>query len=181
MKQRIMQQFLVLVVLLSASFFVIHTSVSAQSGLEQKHIEKIQQNCVTAQTTMQRVQKSDLATRINFGRAYDALMTKLMEPLNTRAVANRAPVAPALAEKTTNLEVNVETFRDHYAEYNNKLNETIRIDCRKHPEAFYALAVESKKLRAQLAQDITILKRITNLYQQDIIDYQKNLQQGTAQ
>lgn len=177
MKKLKIQRWMLGVALLLMVPIAMHTTtVGAQDAGTDEHLEKIRQNCVTAQVTMQRVQQSDLATRINFGRAYDSLMTKLMEPLNSRMVASRATIAPALAEKTTELEVSVETFRDHYVEYTTTLNGAIRTDCQKNPAQFYATTQRSKELRTQLANDIKMLKQVTSSYQKDVSDYAETLE-----
>lgn len=157
------------IALLVAVPFLTHNFASAQSqNFTESHLEKIRQNCGTAQGSMQRVRQSDIATRINFGRAYDSLITQLMTPLNARAVTDQSSSAPELAEHTTALTIEIEQFRSDYAEYVDKLNRAISMNCQERPADFYGALQEAQGLRARLAEDVKELKKISDEYRKTV-------------
>lgn len=163
---------LALALIMSAAIiFSFSSQVQAQDSLSEPQIEAIRQNCTDAQVTMQRVQHSDIATRINTGRAYDALITRQMAPLNSRASLNRISIAPLLAEDTRSLENVLSSFRDHYNEYTDTLSRALRVKCQDKPEEFYGYVQDARQLRKDLSEDIKNLKKLTEEYGREVDDY----------
>lgn len=169
MKKLTTKSLLVSIALLVAIPFLTNNFAAAQTQeFSEEHLEKIRQNCGTAQSSMQRVRQSDIATRINFGRAYDSLVTQLMTPLNTRALTDQSSSAPKLAEHTTALTLKIESFRDDYVEYVDVLNKAIAMKCQERPADFYRAVREAQKLRKRLAEDVQDLKKISSEYRKTV-------------
>lgn len=180
MKRRLLQPLLLGVILLAIVPFTSYSLAGAQTTVsDEAHLEKIRQNCVAAQGSMQRVRQSDVATRINFGRAYDSLTTQLITPFNTRAVTHQSSSAPLLTEQTTALTIKVEAFRDDYVEYIDALNRAINMNCQDRPADFYTATEQAHDLREQLANDVKELKKITGDYRKTVESIAKTLEGNT--
>lgn len=173
---------LVLIFMASAALvFSFSTQVRAQESLSEAHLEKIRQNCVNAQVTMQRVQHSDIATRINTGRVYDALITRQMAPLNSRTALNRISIAPLLAEDTRSLENTLSSFRDNYSDYTDTLSRAIRLKCQDKPEEFYKYVQDARELRKELSEDIKNMKKLTEEYGREVTEYVDELKKAGSE
>lgn len=171
---------LVLALVAFATILVFSAPVQAQDSPSEEHLEKIRQNCVSAQVTMQRIQHSDIATRINTGRVYDALITRQMAPLNSRTSLNRVSIAPVLADDTRSLENVLLSFRDNYADYTDALSRAIRLKCQDKPEEFYRYVQDARELRQDLSEDVENMKKLTKEYGEEVSGYIDELKKTEA-
>jgi hypothetical protein len=165
-------------VLGAAAFIVALIPLAAwaqQSTLTSSHIEKIRQNCVSAQVTLQRVQYSDVAIRINRGQSYDGVLSKLMAPFNSRVALNRLDQAPQLTDKTNTIEAAVADFKRHYVEYEDTLSATLAIKCQDRPVAFYDSLNHTRELREMLANDTKRIQVAVNEYMSIVDGIEKSL------
>lgn len=170
---------LALVAIVGVAFSVGGLAIAQSPELSEEHLQKIRQNCTAAQITMQRVQQSDIATRINYGRAYDSLQTRLMTPLNTRTVVDRSQIAPPLAEQTKLFSTKVDAFRDDYAAYTNVLSSAIRMKCQDKPAEFYETVKRAQELRAKVARTTEEIKAVIREYGRITADYRQSLEGET--
>lgn len=167
---------LVFVALVIASAAVFPASVFAQqSKLTTEYIDKIRRNCISAQVTLQRVQYSDVVVRINRGQAYDELMTKLIEPFNSRAALNKLSQASSLTEKTTAIQNALSTFKQRYVDYEDTLSKTLGIKCQDTPVTFYDSLTRTRELRSALGGDLRAIKAAIETYKQEIANIQKTI------
>ena len=150
-----------------------------QSTPTAAHIEKIRQNCLSAQVTMQRIQYSDVAIRINRGQAYDTLLSKLMAPFNSRVALNRLGQAPQLSDKTNVVEMALADFKKHYVEYEDTLSATLNIKCQDRPVAFYDSLNRTRELRASLASDLVRLRAALDEYKKIVNALELSLGEDT--
>lgn len=168
------------VAIVAVAVLASNFAMAQSPELSEGHLQKIRENCSAAQITMQRVQQSDVATRINYGRAYDGLLTRLIKPLNNRTVVDRSQIAPHLAEQTTLFSTKVDTFRDDYAEYTGVLSSAIRMKCHDKPAEFYQVVKRAQELRAKVARTTEEIKAVIREYGKVVTDYRQSLE-GEAQ
>ena len=57
--------------------------------LTERQLNLVRSNCATTKTVLERIRANDALVRINLGREYDALSTKLMAPMNSRIALNK--------------------------------------------------------------------------------------------
>lgn len=141
------------------SIFVMAASVAspvfadaADTNLTPKHIATIRQNCIEAQSTLQRIQRNDVVVRTNRGRSYDGML-KLMDALNARIKSNSV-IAPKLEDIRASLQQKFKQFYSDFTKYDSSITDTIHIGCGSQPEVFYATLTQTRGLRVQLANDI---------------------------
>lgn len=160
-----MKRFFVFVAVLSAT--LIGTHVSAQdphsSLMTEAHIERIRNSCVEAQTTLSQLHASDALLRVNRGRLYESISTKLMTPFNSRiALNNRNSLTlPAI---TSRYEQELAAFRQNYQTYEEAMSRTLKIDCKKQPVAFYDSVAETRTKRQQTHQSVLKLRQTIQDY-----------------
>ncbi|HEX6258673.1 MAG TPA: hypothetical protein VFZ48_04290 [Candidatus Saccharimonadales bacterium] len=161
-----------------ATLILTPQAFAQQAKLTEKHIEAIRQNCLAAQVTMQRLQYTDAAARINRGSAYEALMSKLIVPFNSRSALNRLQTTQQLLSTTDNLERVFTDFKKRYTAYEEALSATLSIKCQDQPVTFYDNLSKTRDLRKQLATDITLLSKTFAEYQKIIDGMSKKLRDG---
>ncbi len=169
---------LMLLVALVASPFAMAANNS--SNLSSKQIESIRQNCVQAQVSLQQIQYSDAAGRVNRGQAYETLLNKLMAPFNSRVALNRLDIATDLTSSTTDLENAVNVFKSDYNTYSDALANTLTVKCQSNPQDFYSALQEARIDRQQVHKDIQIIDGLMEQYDQQIVGLSKSLANDTA-
>jgi hypothetical protein len=93
--------------------------------LTDRQIDVIRANCLNAQSTIQQLQRSEAATRVNRGRSYESI-SKLMAALNSR-VALKKLNAPGLNSSTAEMEKRFNAFKDDYSAYEDGLNTIFKL------------------------------------------------------
>ncbi len=173
---------LIAALILTATLAVAPFAMAANnsSGLSDKQIENIRQNCVQAQVSLQQIQYSDAAARVNRGQAYETLLNKLMAPFNSRVALNRLDKATDLTSATTDLENAVNTFKNDYNTYSDALANTLTIKCQNKPEDFYAALQEARDGRQQVHSDLQAVDVLINQYDKQVVDLGNSLDNGTA-
>ena len=135
--------------------------------LTDTQIEVIRQNCVSAQSSMQRLELNEAVTRRNRGVSYEATL-KLMAALNSRIAYNKL-TAPNLASLTAEVEKKRTQFVENYINYNNSYNVTMRLpNCREQPVTFYDYLTQTRELRTKLATSVDDIDRLLDSYQQSL-------------
>lgn len=148
--------------LATALVVLVSPFVSAAEPLDDTRIEIIRQNCSDAQVTLQRVLRSDTASRVNRGRAYEETI-KLLAAFNSRAALNTYNI-PDLIESTASFEAEFVAFKATYIKYDESLKNTLRIKCTEQPVTFYDSLTKTRELRAALAVHITSMNRLLDTY-----------------
>jgi hypothetical protein len=122
---------------------------------------------------MQQLQRTEAATRVNRGRAYESI-SKLLIALNSRVALNKLN-APSLAATTTEMDKRFNTFKDDYSQYEDKLVATIKLKCSEQPVTFYDSLTQVRELRAKAADDIKSLNEVLDTYQSAVNDLRANV------
>ena len=150
-----------------ASLLVLLASpnVSAEGEtITDAQIEIIRQNCVTAQSSMQRLELSEAVTRRNRGVSYESTL-KLMATLNSRIAFNKLN-APTLTSLTAEIDKKRSEFAENYISYNNSFTVTMKLpNCKEQPVTFYDYLTQTRQLRAKLSTGIDDIDRLFDSYQ----------------
>ena len=156
-------------------------NVSAETEtLTDAQIEIIRQNCVTAQSSMQRLELSEAVTRRNRGVSYEATL-KLMAALNSRIAYNKL-TAPTLASLTAEVEKKRAQFVEDYKNYNNSYNVAMKLpNCKEQPVTFYDYLTQTRDLRTKLATNIDDIDRLLDAYQQAFNGLKETVNAPSAQ
>lgn len=132
--------------------------------LSDARIELIRENCVAAQSSMQRLELNEAVMRRNRGVGYESAL-KLMAALNSRIVFNKM-TAPELAALTQQVAVKRNEFTQNYIAYNNSYHTTMRLpNCREQPVTFYDYLTQTRELRAKLSVTIDDIDKLLDDYQ----------------
>lgn len=125
----------------------------------------ITQSCILSQTTLQRIQHNDTATRVNRGQGYETILSRLMTPLNTRATSNGYNAsATVLIDTTKRYQQAFGSFKNHYNNYDNAISSALKIKCKTKPVEFYGYLEEARKQRQTLAGDVDNLSSLIDEY-----------------
>lgn len=114
---------------------------------------QIQTHCSEIKTALKQAHASDAIVRVNRGKLYERLSTKLMAPLNSRIALNRLD-GTALLRVTSEYEKHLRAFRTSYQAYEEKMSELISINCTKQPAHFYNV-LEDVRVRRGLVRENT--------------------------
>jgi predicted nucleic acid-binding Zn-ribbon protein len=150
--------------------FVMVNSVFAEDLSDTKKAT-IVANCATSQSTLQRISRSDISTRISRGRNYDQIL-KLLYAMNARVASNNI-TEPKLADITKRFEDKLTSFRNRYNSYNSDLKNTLETDCKSKPEDFYKDLTRARIRRETLNETIGELDDLINGYQAAIKEISK--------
>lgn len=162
MKRRIFCWIVLLTLLVAVANSHVTLADPADVTLSQEQLTAIKANCISAQSQLQRVLRSDTVARTNRGRAYDITL-RLMAALNSRVVLNKINL-PKLAENTTALQSKFNQLYNDFTKYNNSMTNTINLKCQNQPAVFYATLTQTRGLRVQLAGDIRDMDRLVDDY-----------------
>ena len=126
------------------------------SALSDAQVQQVRQNCKQAQSLLQRLQSTDVATRINRGRIYENLLNRLVTPFNSRVGLNRYD-ASSLTLATATIRQKFEDFKTDYSTYENSFSNVLRFNCEADPRGFYTLLATIRSARERVAEDVTSL------------------------
>lgn len=133
--------------------------------LTDEKLSLIKQSCLGVQSSLQRIQHNDAATRVNRGQDYESLLSKLMTPLNSRSAANGFNTsAGSLINTTTLYSQAVDTFKKDYDDYDDSLTSALKTKCQSKPVEFYNNLTKARALRGNLANDVANLNSIIENY-----------------
>jgi hypothetical protein len=155
----------------AAAFLVLSVGVAATAAAEDatpltdSQLIRIRSQCSTIQTSLSRTHANDALTRVNRGRVYERLSTKLMAPLNSRAALNRLD-ATMLVQRTTTYEAHLAGFRTDYQAYEQSLSALMKINCETQPARFYDALQTVRTNREAVRLD-------TRLLAEDAVEYKK--------
>jgi uncharacterized DUF497 family protein len=167
-----MKKYLVAVFLASLVFVPV-VAYAAQTTPSPSRLETIRHNCTVIQTILDQLQRRDLVTRTNRGRAYEAQI-KQIDALQQRMVTNHI-VTSAVEPRIAQFKTNVETFREAYVAYDDRMKAIRLIDCREKPDIFATALDDIRKLREQLGAEVIKTENTLAQYRQTLIDVRATL------
>ena len=151
----------------------VQTAHAQSTALTPERIEHIRSNCTSIKSTLNQLHSSDALLRVNRGQVYESMASKLMDPFNSRLSDNRLD-ARATSAVTASYRTALNSFRNEYKEYEEKLSSAIRIDCINEPELFYATIEEARVNRAKVHDDVIKLHRYIDDYRSAVGDFLLN-------
>lgn len=157
------------IIILAAIFSVVLSGASlwqvmAQSTtMTEAHIERIKANCIDAQASLTQLHTSDALLRVNRGRIYESIATKLMVPFNSRVTSNQLD-GKSLIDIYTTYEKHLAEFRSNYQSYEQSMSETLRINCQNQPVSFYDKVNATSELRKRVHTSVVALHKAINNY-----------------
>lgn len=140
---------------------VVHAADDSQ--LSAAHIERIKENCIDAQTSLNQLHASDGLLRVNRGQAYESVSTRLMAPLNSRLVLNRIDTYDLLPI-ATKYDQQLNTFRSTYQQYEVAMSKTLGVDCVRNPTKFYTNLDDARTKRQKTHASVVALQKTIHNY-----------------
>ncbi len=163
------KRFIAVFSIVAGSFMIGHSAFAQTTQLSAEKETIIKQTCISAQTTIQKIQHNDAATRINRGQGYETMVSKLMTPLNSRATSNGYnDSATLLIETTKKYQTSLDNFKEHYKDYDNAISAALRIKCQEKPLRFYQYIETSRELRNDIAGDVAELSNLISEYRDNV-------------
>ncbi len=167
-------------VMISSGFVMLPARAQTnEEPITPEKIELIKTHCESAQTSIQRLQRSDIVTRTNRGRGYENTL-RLMAALNSRMALNSLS-QPRMTELTSQLQTTFNQFYGHYTEYETNLERSLRINCKDQPVAFYQQLSKVRQLRAQLKKDVDEMGQYIVQYDQLVAELQASRSNEASQ
>jgi hypothetical protein len=152
--------------------FTATTNVRAED-LTPDQLNQIKSNCVAIKNSLSQLHASDALLRVNRGQTYEAVTSKLMDPFNSR-LANNQLDNRAMTAVTSDYRSSLDTFRNDYIAYEQKLSATLRIDCTVKPNTFHNSILEARELRIKVHTDVLRLHQLLDDYHSSVGDFLLN-------
>lgn len=168
-----MRKFLLFTGVMAFTLMVVvggHVAYADQPSLTEAHSARIRANCVAAQSTMTRLHTSDTLLRVNQGRLYEQISTKLMARLNSRIAFNRMKGDMLLAT-TAAYEREMDKFRTAFQQYESAIMKAIKIDCIERPVDFYYFVGDARTKRQQLHATTVEIAKLAEEYRGDFEEF----------
>ena len=135
--------------------------------LTDRQLELVRTNCANTKATLERVRANDALMRINLGREYGAISTKLMAPMNSRIALNKLNGID-LTKTTVDFDRQINTFRTAYQKYEQVMSRTVQTDCQEKPADFYITIGQARYYRAEVRKSIEELERLALQYRSQL-------------
>jgi len=136
---------------------------------------RVRANCLSIKNSLSQLHASDALLRVNRGQVYESMGTKLMDTFNDRLASNRLD-NKAMTSVTSRYRTALDTFRTDYIAYEQKLSETLHIDCSSQPNTFHASLEQARKLRSTVHDDVLKLHRLIDDYRSSVSDFLLNFE-----
>lgn len=164
--------FVVLVVcsILVVSSFIAQAASAMDFFITPEQEQRIRQNCVSAQATLYRLHASDALLRVNHGKLYENISTKLMAPLNSRIALNRQE-GLKLAATTLEYDRQIDIFRSDYRSYEEAMSDLLDMNCSENPSEFYASVLDTREKRQRLHEDTETVTTLLKAYKTEFEDF----------
>lgn len=173
------------IIILAAIFSVVLSGASlwqvmAQSTtMTEAHIERIKANCIDAQVSLTQLHTSDALLRVNRGRMYESIATKLIVPFNSRVTSNQLD-GKSLIDIYTTYEKHLAEFRSNYQSYEQSMSETLRINCQNQPVSFYDKVNATSELRKKVHTSVGALHKAINDYKVAFDAFAKKFEENNS-
>ncbi len=126
-------------------------------------IAEIKTNCLSVQSTLERIHASDALARVNLGQQYETISTKLMAPMNSRIALNRLD-GIELTKTTVEFNNELDRFRSMYQQYEQTILRATKINCSNQPVSFYDTVSLAREHRAEVRQSVDKMTVLTKQY-----------------
>lgn len=150
----------------NAVFFVtfVPTAFAEEATtITDAQLVQVRSHCSEIKTTLKQLHASDAVVRVNHGKLYERISTKLMAPLNSRIALNRLD-GTNLVAVTSEYAKHLTAFRVTYQDYEETLSNLININCLTQPARFYTTLEDVRAKRQFVYESVNVLA-------QDIVSY----------
>lgn len=148
-------------------------AVNQSEALTDDQVEYIRNNCADTQNALRSLYATDAVARVNLGQQYEAVATKLMEPMNTRVSLNKLDGAE-LTKTTAAFNDELDNFRKTlYPTYKDDLSEIISMKCYDQPIEFYDKLQAILDLRTKLRASVDKLAVLMAQYRTQLDTVEK--------
>lgn len=141
--------------------------------LTDAQIEQIRTNCLAVQATLGRIHANDGLTRVNLGRQFDYISSRLMAPLNARIAVNKLDGVD-LAKTTVDYNDEYKKFDAAYRDYERTLSSAMNLNCTNQPVVFYDTLVEAHDKRAAVHTNLLKLEDLVRQYREQFVVFSEN-------
>lgn len=121
----------------------------------------IKERCDAIKSDLKTVQYADSRARVYLGRYYEIILSKYITPLNMRLVENNLSDNDLIANQDSFAKAR-NAFIIDFIEYQRTLEELVGTNCKTEPAKFYELLVKTRSKRKTVANDVVIIRRLTN-------------------
>ena len=171
---------LVLALLLSLSGPLVFADTQNAVALSSQQLAVLRSNCLSVQSTLQRIHTNDALSRVYLGQEYEIISTKLMAPMNSRVALNKLD-SVALTETTVDFNAELDIFRALYRDYDQNVARGLAINCRADPGGFYAILVQARTGRAKVRASVAKMQGFVTEYRSHIGQLQsQSVKQGSG-
>lgn len=137
-------------------------------------VDRIRVSCEAVSQNLRRLHTNDSLLRVNIGQIYNSLSVRLMARLNSRLALNRID-STNLVEITGRFEVELESFRLSYNDYEVALATLIKTNCSSNPTEFYANLLKTRDARSKLAVAVESMNDSVSSYQVEVEQLRQRL------
>ena len=135
--------------------------------LTERQLNLVRNNCATTKTVLERIRANDALVRINLGREYDAISTKLMAPMNSRIALNKLNGID-LTKTTIDFDHQIGQFRNSYQRYEQIMSHIAQTDCQDKPADFYMDIERARYYRGDVRKAVVELEKLIKQYSSQI-------------
>lgn len=135
----------------------------ASVQISDQQAAQVRQACKPAQSILQRLQTTDVATRVNRGQIYENLLNRLITPFDSRVSLNRYD-ATALNGAAIAIGQKFTQFKTDYVQYSDDFSQLLTYNCQSDPRGFYAVLVTTRNDRTAVSNDINNIKSAIDRY-----------------
>lgn len=159
--------------LVGSTIFMVKSAHGADI-ITDGQIQAIKSQCQELQSTLSRLQQSDILLRTDRGELYRTIANKLMVPLNQRIATNQLDGSQLVAI-TADYNKTYTKFYDSYSTYAQALTDTTNINCSNQPTQFYDAITKAYDKRAELHAVNQKLVTLATNYRKEFVSFQTKI------
>ncbi len=162
-----------LMIMVGVLFVFPSNSQAAPVELSSEEKSHIMSQCAQIKGSLSQLHASDALLRVNRGQAYESMVRRLMDPFNSRINSggfdNRA-----MTTYTSQYTAALALFRADYIAYEQKVANTLKINCKDSPTEFYQAILDARELRSVVHDDVNKLHKTLTDYESSVNDFLLN-------
>ena len=135
----------------------------SQQSISDEEVNYVVSNCTSAQSSLNRIHRNDTSLRLDRGRQFEFISSKLMARLNSRLALSQFD-AGELVNITAKYSKATDEFRDAYYQYETKLSQILKINCHDSPVEFYDGTQEARQKRKVVLDRVTEVNKLADDY-----------------
>ncbi len=137
------------------------------TNLTSAQVAVVKANCLSAQSTLNRIHANDALSRVHLGQEYETISTKFMAPMNSRIALAKLDNVD-LTKTTVDFNTKLSNFRDLYKQYEQTMLHTLQVKCTEQPEDFYSSLIQAQTDRQAVRQSVAGLAGLVTQYRQQV-------------